>query len=270
MAGPPRGRWTTLTTTDFAAIDSARTVAVLPLGAVEQHGPHLPLDTDARIAEGIMDAAWAHLTADPPVLTLPPLRVGTSDEHLSFPGTLSADTETLTRYVTRIGESVATAGVRKLVMLNAHGGQTHVLDAAALDLRRRRGMLAVKANYFGFGVPADLVADQEIEHGIHGGLIETAMMLHLAPDLVRTDRARAFGSLRADMAATHHYLRPGNRVGFAWMAEDLNAHGVAGDAAGADAATGDRLVDHFARCLATLIAETAAFDMGRLGGGASG
>jgi creatinine amidohydrolase len=267
--GAPRGRWTDLTTTDFAAIDPERTVAVLPLGAVEQHGPHLPLDTDARIAEGILDAAWTHLAPDLPVLTLPPVRVGMSAEHVSFPGTLSADTDTLTRYVAAIGTSVAGAGVRKLVLLNAHGGQTHVLDAAALDLRRRCGMLAVKANYFGFGVPADLVADHEIDHGIHGGLIETAMMLHLAPDVVRMARAGAFDSLRADMAAGHRHLRPGNRIGFAWLAEDLNADGVAGDAAGADAATGAHLVDHFARALATLIAETAAFDMGRLGRGTS-
>ena len=263
---PLRGRWTDLTTTDFDRIDPARTVTVLPLGAIEQHGPHLPLDTDARIAEGILDAAWAHLAPDLPLLTLPPVRVGMSAEHARFPGTLSADTETLTRYLTGIGESVAAAGVSKLVLLNAHGGQTHVLDAAALDLRRQQGMLAVKANYFGFGVPADLVADHEIEHGLHGGLIETAMMLHLAPEAVRMDRAGDFASLRADMAASHRYLRPGNRSGFAWLAEDLNAHGVAGNAAGADAGTGARLVDHFARALATLIAETAAFDMARLGG----
>lgn len=262
----PRGAWTDLTTTDFAGLDPARTVAVLPLGAVEQHGPHLPLDTDARIAEGVLDAAWAHMDSDLPVLTLPSVHVGMSAEHLSFPGTLSADSETVTRYVVAIGESVARAGVRKLVLLNAHGGQTHVLEAAALELRRSQAMLAVKANYFGFGVPADLVADHEIEHGIHGGLIETAMMLHLAPGAVRMDRAANFGSLRADMAARQRHLRPGSRVGFAWLAQDLNADGVAGDAARADAATGARLLAHFGRCLATLIAETVAFDMTRLGG----
>ncbi len=264
MTAALRRNWGDLTTEDFGCIDPLRTVAVLPLGAVEQHGPHLPLDTDARIAEGILAAMWDHLDADLPVLMLPPVRVGTSAEHAAFPGTLSAEDAVLTRYLTGIGDSVADAGVRKLVLLNAHGGQTHVLDTLALDLRRRRGMLAVKASYFGFGVPAGLMDDHELTHGIHGGRVETAMMLHLAPDTVRMDRARRFESLSANLAAQNRHLRPEGAIGFGWLAQDLNPSGVVGDAAAADAATGARLVAHFGRCLAGLVAETAAFDPANL------
>ena len=261
-----RGNWGDLTTADFAHLDRARTVAVLPLGAVEQHGPHLPLDTDARIAEGILAAMWAHLDADLPVLALPVVRVGTSAEHAAFPGTLSAADDVLTRYLAGIGDGVADAGVRKLVLLNAHGGQTQVLDTLALDLRRRRGMLAVKANYFGFGVPAELVDDHELAHGIHGGRVETAMMLHLAPETVRTDRARRFESLGETLAARNRHLQPEGTIGFGWLAQDLNPAGVVGDAAGADAAMGARLVAHVGRCLAELVTETAAFDLANLNG----
>jgi creatinine amidohydrolase len=267
MRAGPVGYWQDLTTEDFAEVDGDRSVALLPVAAIEQHGPHLPLYTDACIGAGLVAEMWRHLDDDVSLLVLPPVSVGTSREHMAYPGTLSVTTETLTRYLTDIGDSVAAAGLRKLILMNAHGGQTHVLDAVALDLRARHGMLAVKATYFGFGVPADLVDDEELDHGIHGGQVETAMMLHLRPDLVRLDAVDRFEPLSLSMMSDYRYLKPEGAVGFGWLAQDLHPSGAVGDAARADAATGARVVAHAARCLAGLAAETARFPLAALRGG---
>lgn len=264
MTGAPAGYWQDLTTEDFALIDGERSVALLPVAAIEQHGPHLPLYTDACIAEGLVTEMWARLDEDISLLVLPSLNIGTSAEHGAFPGTLSIGGETLKHYLTDIGDSVAAAGVRKLVLLNTHGGQTHILDAVALDLRMRHAMLAVKANYFGFGVPADLVDDEELDHGLHGGLVETALMLHLRPDLVRMEAAERFEPLSLAMAGDYRHLRPEGAVGFGWLAQDLHPAGVAGDATRADSVTGRRILAHAATCLADLVAETARFPLANL------
>jgi creatinine amidohydrolase len=260
----PSGFWRDLTTEDFAYIDSERTVALLPVAAIEQHGPHLPLYTDTCIAEGIVARTLELVPENLSLLVMPAMPLGCSVEHQAFPGTLSTTPETLIRLWTEIGESVADAGVFKLVLFNTHGGQTHIADAVALELRRRRGMLAVKANYFGFGVPAELFDDEEVDHGIHGGAVETSIMLHLRPDLVRMEAAENFEPLSLTMASEYRRLRPEGPVGFGWMAQDLHPAGVAGDATKADAAKGRGVVEHAARCLAELVEETAVFPLSNL------
>ena len=264
MPNTPAGYWQDMTTEDFAAVDAERTVALLPLAAIEQHGPHLPVYTDACIAEGLVTEMWRHLDDDASVLVLPPVSIGASAEHRAYPGTLSVPEAALRAYLRGIGESVSASGVQKLIFLNAHGGQTHILDSVALDLRARMGMLAVKANYFGFGVPAGVIDDEEQDHGIHGGQIETAMMLYLRPDLVRMEAAERFEPLSLTMTGDYRHLRPEGTVGFGWLAQDLHPAGVAGDAARADAATGKAVVGHAGRVLAELVAETARFPLVRL------
>lgn len=253
----PSGFWRDLTTEDFSDVDEERTVALLPVAAVEQHGPHLPLYTDACINEGIVALALERAPEDVSLLALPMLSVGDSLEHGDFPGTLTSRPETLIRYWCEIGECVAAAGVRKLILFNTHGGQTQVADIVALELRRTLGMLVVKAHMSAFGVPAGLFDDEEIAHGIHGGAVETSIMLHLRPDLVRQEAADNFEPLSLAMASEYKRLRPGNRAGFAWMAQDLHPSGAAGDASAADAEKGRRIVAHAALRLAELAAETA-------------
>lgn len=260
----PSGFWRDLTTEDFSEVDAERTLALLPVAAIEQHGPHLPLYTDACINEGIVAAVLELVPEDISLLVLPMLSIGDSLEHQAFPGTLTATPETLIRYWTEIGEGVARAGVRKLMIFNTHGGQPQIADIVALELRRRLGMLVVKASSFAFGVPAGLFDDEELDYGIHGGAVETSMMLYLRPDLVRQEAAENFEPLSLAMASEYRRLRPGNRIGFAWMAQDLHASGVAGDATKADADKGRRIVEHAARSLAELAVETARFPLAHL------
>src|SRR5215472_9473715 len=179
----PRRRWVEMTTAEFSALPSD-TVAVLPVGAIEQHGPHLPVYVDACLNEGVVARAMALIPPELPVTFLPMQAVGKSNEHLAFPGTLSLSAETLIRLWTEIGESVHRAGVRKLVLFNSHGGQPQIMDIVARDLRVRCGMFVVTCGTYALGRPAGLFPESELKHGIHGGSVETSMMMHLRPELV--------------------------------------------------------------------------------------
>ncbi len=192
---------------DFAAADMARTVAVLPVAAIEQHGPHLPVGTDAFIGEGYLKRAIARLPADWPVLFLPPQTIGASDEHAEYPGTLTLPFETLVGVLTAIGDGVARAGCRKLVFINAHGGNAPAIDAAALALRARHAMLCVHASWRRLGYPDGLFSERERVYGVHGGDAETSLTLAFRPDAVKMDRARDFASAGEAMAAEFKRLR---------------------------------------------------------------
>lgn len=263
-APPPSRWWQDLTTRDFEALEPKRTVAVLPVAAIEQHGPHLPVSTDTTINDGLMAEALARIPADLPVLVLPTQAVGKSDEHLSFPGTLSIDAETLLRAWRQIGDSVAAAGVSKLVIMNSHGGQPQIVEIVARDLRLRHRMLAVVASWSSMGKPEGLFSPEELRFGFHAGDLETSLMLHFRPDLVRMEHAAHFETLSERMARDYTILQPEGRNGFAWLAEDLNPAGPAGDASVATAAKGAALAAHQAQRFADLLEEVSRFNMDEL------
>lgn len=251
--------WESLTTTD--GWDDGSTVALLPVAAIEQHGPHLPLGTDAIICDGVIDAAARYLNAGLRVLRLPTQRIGVSPEHASFPGTLSMEPEVALAAWHAIGESVARAGPRRLVIFNSHGGQPGVVDQLALRLRRSHGMLVARGNIFGLGLPVGAVDAVETRFGLHGGLVETSVMRVLRPDLVRMDLARNFNSRDQDIVETSEILTAeGAGIGIGWLAEDLNPAGVTGDAASATAELGKRILDHLGARLARLLEDVAALD----------
>jgi creatinine amidohydrolase len=254
--------WADLTTADFAALDRARAVAVLPVAATEQHGPHLPLSVDTDLVQGVIDAALPHLPTDLPALFLPVQAVGFSPEHTRFAGTLSLKAETLIRVWTEIGECVAASGVNRLVLLNSHGGQVGVLDLVARDLRARLGMLVYSVNWF--NLPLHDAQGQDVsacfsaeEHrfGIHAGEIETSMMLALRPQQVRMERAEYFRSTSQDRAERFAILGNGKSAKLAWMMQDYNPEGAVGNAAAATADKGHALLDAAGRALARLLAE---------------
>lgn len=247
--------WANYTAKDFAELPRSKVVAVLPVGAVEQHGPHLPLSVDQAIVDGMVAAVVPLLPDDLPVLFLPTLPVGKSNEHSQWPGTLTFSAATLMAMWSEIGDSVAAAGVRKLVLLNSHGGQMAPMDIVARDLRIKHMMLVVAANWFAMGLPKGVITPEEERHGIHAGDLETSVMLALHPNLVQMDRARDFVPKNAQLAAENRLLglTPAGRL--AWQMQDMNAAGAAGDATKATAEKGRQVIDHAARQIVTLLEE---------------
>ena len=268
----PARHWADVSTRDFAAAQAsglaARTVAVLPVAAVEQHGPHLPLSVDATLLQGVVAAALPQLPADLPVLFLPPQAIGLSTEHLSYPGTLTLSPATLIALWSELGACVARAGVKKLLLLNGHGGNVAAMDIVARELRQRHGLLTYSASWFSLPLPdavQGLFSAQEHRFGIHGGEIETSMMLHLAPATVHMEEARDWRSTSQDRAAVHAILGNGRSAKMGWAIEDYHPAGAVGNAAAATAAKGQAVVQAAGQALAQLLSELHALPLSTLG-----
>jgi creatinine amidohydrolase len=257
----PKRLWIDMTWPDFRDGDPASWIAVLPVAAVEQHGPHLPVGVDQFIMEGHLARAIPLIPDDLPVTFLPIQAVAKSNEHAAFPGTLTLSTETTLRLWTEIGESVHRAGVRKLVLLNSHGGNVPLIDIVARDLRVRLGMLTVHMSLHRFGYPAGLFTDEERVHGMHAGEIETSLMHAIRPDLVRAQEAENFVPGTLAMQRDYRWLRAGQPAGFGWMSQDIHPSGAIGDAAAATPAKGATAVDHAAGSLIELLRDVHAFPL---------
>ena len=230
---------------------------MLPVAAIEQHGPHLPVSVDTTINEALVTATLKLLPDTARVLVLPTQAIGLSVEHLRFAGTLTSSAETLLALWTDIGESVARAGVRRLLILNSHGGQPQLVDIVCRRLRARARMLAVGCLWSRLGIP-DGLDDPE---GIHGGRVETSLMRHIAPERVDMTQARNFRSAWLDRAAAYATLSPEGAVGFGWETQDLHPAGALGDASLATAEDGERLLRFTADRLAALIDDMRRFDL---------
>ena len=257
-------RWSELSTRDFAALDPARTVAVLPLGATEQHGPHLPLSVDSVLVDGVVNAALGHLASTDPVLVLPTQTVGLSTEHTAFAGTLHLSPQTLIQLWCDIGASVARAGVKKLLMFNAHGGNVGLMDVVARELRAQHGLIVYSSSWYNLPLDADVMNQFSVdEHrfGIHAGDIETSMMLALSPDHVNMAKAQNFASASQDRAKQYAVLGNGKSAKLGWHMQDYNPQGAAGNASAATAAKGEALVHSAGEQLALLLKELVALPL---------
>ncbi|MEO4000511.1 creatininase family protein [Mesorhizobium sp. CAU 1732] len=244
--------------------DMRNTIAILPLGATEQHGPHLPFETDSIIAQGVVERAIGRLPQGADVIVLPVETIGYSIEHLDVPGTKSlAFDEAVNRWI-GIGEECLRQGISRFVMLNAHGGNSPLMTIVATELRVRHAMLAVATSWTRFGYPLPIVSPEERAIGIHGGFIETSVMLALRPELVDMTKARDFPSAQTEFAQEFTHLRAYGPHAFGWMMSDLNPDGVAGNAAAATAEAGEAMLDHAASGFAELLGDVARFDMARL------
>jgi len=236
-------------------------IAVLPLGAHEQHGPHLPFETDTLIAAGLVERLIAALPAALPVTFLPVEPVGYSIEHMDVPGTRTlAFDEAVNRWL-GIAGGLQRQGIRRFVMLNAHGGNSPLMTIVATEARIRFGMLAVATSWTRFGLPDGLIAPEEKAIDIHGGDIETSAMLALHPDRVDMARAEAFPSRQTEFAARFRHLRAYGPHAFGWKMSDLNRHGVAGNAAAATAEKGEAILAHAVRGIVDLLEDVAGFDV---------
>ena len=263
----PKRDWTEMTWTDVAAGDTERWIAVLPVAALEQHGPHLPLGVDSYIAEAYIARVLPLLPDDLPVTFLPVQQIGYSDEHLAFPGTLSMSAKTLIAAWTDIGESIHRCGVRKLVIVTSHGGNVALMDPVARDLRVRLKMLVVTCAWHRFGYPDGTFDDQEVRHGVHGGDVETSLVLAHRPDTVQMNHAATTAPATQEMAGTFKWLSAFKPAGFGWMTQDLHPTGAVGDSTIATAQKGKQALDHGARAFVELLQDVDRFDLSRLADG---
>jgi creatinine amidohydrolase len=267
-------------------LDPERCIAIIPVGAVEAHGPHLPVITDTVINEGVVTAFMRKMQQlqlqqqqqqqsqeadggaglrEATLLVLPTQSVGCSLEHMSFPGTISHSQNRLVDMWTDVGDSIARAGLRKVMFVNSHGGQPQAVDIVALILRKKYDMLVVKANLLRFALPAHIAekfGQEELDHGIHGGAVETSMMLHLAHHLVDQTKFANFRSSALDIieSAQFKVIQPeGGPCPFAWASEDLHVCGACGDPRLASAELGAEIVDHLATVLSDAVSDMLRF-----------
>ena len=253
--------WANLTWPEFGALDIERTVAVLPVAAIEQHGPHLPLSTDASINRGVLQTALDRLPDSMSILVLPEMPIGKSDEHAAFPGTLTLGTETLMRLWFEIAQSVGRAGVRKLLILNSHGGQGGVARIVVQDVRIRLNMLAVAANTYALSDPPPALPSEELRHGIHAGAIESALMLHLQPDQVRREHFADFAAASMAQESRDAVLRTHGPTTIGWATQDLHPSGACGDARLATTDMGQHILQQAAHRLVELLTDMSAYPL---------
>jgi creatinine amidohydrolase len=267
----PSRFWADLTSRHFAQLAASSTidnaVAVLPVAAIEQHGPHLPVSVDTTLVNGVVNASLAHLPAELPVLFLPTQQVGKSNEHIRFPGTLTLSAQTLISVWMELGASVARAGFKKLVLVNSHGGQVSVIDIVARDLRTEHDLIVYHTSWYNLPLGdavTGLFPPEEHRFGIHAGDMETSMMLALAPAQVDMAQAKNFHSTSQDRAAAYPILGNGTSAKLGWQMQDYNPQGAAGNAAAATAAKGHALVNAAGLQLARLLQEVSSLPLSTL------
>ena len=233
--------------------DKANTVIVLPAGAIEQHGAHLPCAVDSIISQGVVGHALARLPDSVPAFALAPITYGKSDEHLHFPGTVTLEGTTLLATVTEIGESVYRAGFRKLLIVNAHGGQPQVMEMAARELRLRHGDYVVVPHFTWRVAHAanQFLSERERRLSMHAGHAETAILMALAPDTVRMQHAVA----NYPPEFPSKTLSPDGRPAAAWTARDFGPSGVIGDPLPATPEQGRAILESLAESWARGITE---------------
>ena len=262
---PPERFFSYLTWTDIQAMpDKENVVIIQPIGAIEQHGPHLPIIVDSAIAVAVLGKALAKLDPAVPAYALPPLYYGKSNEHWHFPGTITLSVETLLAVLTEMAESVYRSGFRKLVLMNAHGGQPQVMEIVARDLHQKYEDFLVFP-LFTWRVPhiaKELLTPQELEFGIHAGDAETSLLLSILPEQVKMERAVAEypHNLPEDSL-----LSMEGKLPFAWVTRDLTKSGVMGDATVATKEKGDRLLESVSDGWVQVIKDIYKFRQPQLG-----
>lgn len=266
----PSRDWSEIRWSDPPAADSSRWIAILPLAATEQHGPHLPLETDVLIADAYLARVRELLPATVPATFLPVEPVGISTEHIDFPGTQTLPTEVALKKWAAIGEDIARRGVKKLVIITSHGGNSAAMMLIAQDLRAHQKLFVVTTSWSRLSSADRLFPADEVRHGIHGGAVETSIMLARYPDQVRKDAIADFPASSIAMEKQYRWLSTQRPAPYAWQAQDLNASGAVGNATLAAPEKGEQLLDQGARAFCELLTEVDKFDVNRLAKGPLG
>jgi creatinine amidohydrolase len=237
---PDERNFAYLTWNQVEALPKEHTLLVLPTAAIEQHGPHLPLATDTLINNLLLGKALLKLPSVSPVYALPPICYGKSNEHLGFPGTLSVSSSTFMSVVRDIASSIASAGFRRLVLYNTHGGNSSLVDVLARDLRAEFN-LQTFCLYGSAGAAFTGIEQQEKTYGFHAGEIETSFLLSATPDLVRTDEYTV--NYIAHLNNPNLLLPENGSATFAWLTRDISSSGVMGDPRSSSAEKGGQWIE---------------------------
>ena len=245
-----------LSSQEVERLDKEKALVILPIGAVEQHGPHLPIFTDTLIGEGLLNEAL-NLIPDEEVWVLPSLPYGKSTEHLGMSGTITLSAATLQSVISDIAKSVRASGFKKLLLFNTHGGNHDLLNMMARDVRIETGLNVFRLNP-DYSVINSLISEKEQKYGIHAGEVETSMVLALKEEWVNMERSPTeFVQLPDD---THHLYLKGTSY-FAWVMNDISSTGVAGDAASATLEKGEQIISLVSESFASAIKEMIRFDL---------
>ena len=264
----PSKFWADLTSRHFSQLAASpvidQTVAVLPVAAIEQHGPHLPVSVDTTLVNGVIEAALAHLPENLPVLFMPTQQVGKSNEHIRYPGTLTLSAQTLISVWTELGACVHRAGIKKLVLFNSHGGQVSVMDIVARDLRTAHDLMVFSSNWYTLPLGDEvmnLFTPAEHRFGIHAGDMETSMMLALREKYADMQQAQHFHTQAEERAKTYPILGNGVSAKLGWQIQDYNVQGAAGNATLATAAKGHAVINAAGLQLAQLLQEISSLPL---------
>lgn len=249
-----------LTSLQIKQLPKEDALVILPVGAVEQHGWHMPVMTDALIGEALLTQTIELLSEEANVWLLPPVSYGKSNEHLDYAGTFSLSPATLMNVLSDIGASLQRNGFRRLLLFNTHGGNVDLLNVAARDIRVSTGLMVFYVNPHSLDTTQDLVSKEEQEYGIHGGDIETSMLMAIKPNWVQ-DNLKV--SEIPDVSALE-FLTLEGKIRFAWVMSDISYSGIAGDATKATAEKGKVIMERSAGGLAKSLLELCRFEIGQV------
>ncbi|MBW5447922.1 creatininase family protein [Cohnella sp. CFH 77786] len=245
-----------LTTRQIEAMPKESVLIVLPVGAVEQHGPHMPVYTDTLLGEALMAEAFEHLADDAPIWLLPSVAYGKSTEHMEYPGTITLSAQTLMNVLQDIASSLARSGFRKLLLFNTHGGNADLLGMMAREIRISTGLAVFRLDPGALRFSDEFIDEAEKAAGIHAGDVETSLVLAICPDWVQADLApRELPRFPQSPAISFR------AKSFAWTMRDISRSGIAGDATQANAVKGAAMLEAAGERLAEALMEIAAFDM---------
>lgn len=246
-----------LTRKQISELPKDRALVILSIGAVEQHGDHMPIMTDALIGEATLTRTMEKLDSDEHIWLLPPISYGRSDEHIGIPGTISLSTSTLAGIVTDIAKSLKASGFRRLLLFNTHGGNTDLLNVVSREIRIATGMMVFYLAPASLNVASDLMTPEELEFGIHGGDYETSILMHLKPDWVQEKyRVREMPNMER-----FNYLTLESKVRFAWKMKDISHSGILGDATTATKEKGEIIQERITDILAEAFLELSRFEI---------
>ena len=260
--------WADYTSQELAQWAVHGAIAVVPVAAIEQHGPHLPVSVDTCIIDGIIKQISQQLHASdkpPPVLFLPTMQFGKSNEHAQYPGTITLSVKTLICVWMEIGECIAKSGFKKILFFNSHGGQASVMDIVTRDLRAELDVIAMHCNWYMLGAPEGMYSAHELRFGIHAGDMETSMMIALDAANIQHDKITNFKSSSEQLLQDgFKQLQVSPAAKIAWQTQDLNPAGAAGDATLATAEKGHETIAYVAKEFIGVLLEIHALPLSYL------